>query len=76
MAKADGKNLNSNLKSLAEITEWFDDQEEIDVEEGLNKVREAVALIKASKERLKKIENEFEEIKKGIASEEKNKAEM
>lgn len=58
------KNLNSNLKRLAEITEWFDNREEIDVEEGLNKVKEAVNLIKASKERLKGIENEFEEIKK------------
>lgn len=62
--KPDGKNLNSNLKRLAEITKWFDDQEEVDVEEGLNKVKEAVTLIKASKERLKGIENEFEEIKK------------
>lgn len=58
------KNLNSNLKRLTEITEWFDNREEIDVEEGLNKVKEAVNLIKASKERLKGIENEFEEIKK------------
>ena len=39
---------------------------EIDVEEGLEKVKEAVVLIKLSKERLRKIENEFEEIKKEI----------
>ena len=64
--KPDAKNLNDNLKRLAEITEWFDDQEEIDVEEGLKKVKEAVELIKVSKERLKTIENEFEEIKKGV----------
>lgn len=72
--KTDAKNLNSNLKKLAEITEWFDKQEEIDVEEGLKKVKEAVSLIKASKERLKGIENEFEEIKKevDIEYEEKN----
>ncbi|MBI2449973.1 MAG: exodeoxyribonuclease VII small subunit [Candidatus Nealsonbacteria bacterium] len=62
----DAKNLNTNLKRLAEITEWFDDQEEIDVEQGLEKVKEAVSLIKMSKERLKEIENEFEEIKKEI----------
>ena len=60
------KNLNINLKRLAEITEWFDSREEIDIEEGLEKVKEAVSLIKASKERLKAIENEFEEIKKEI----------
>ena len=67
--KQDNKNLNSNLKRLAEITEWFDQQEEIDVEEGLNKVKEASSLIKASKERLKAVENEFEEIKKEMDAE-------
>lgn len=68
--KSDTKNLNSNLKRLSEITQWFDSQEEIDVEEGLNKVKEAVGLIKASKERLKVVENEFEEIKKEMDAEE------
>jgi len=73
--KLDAKNLNDSLKHLAEITEWFDNREEIDVEEGLKKVKEAVELIKASKERLKTIENEFEEIKKGIdVKEEKEEA--
>ncbi len=68
--KPDAKNLNNSLKRLSEITEWFDNQEKIDIEEGLKKVKEAVELIKASKERLKTIENEFEEIKKGIDIEE------
>ena len=68
--KQDAKNLNSNLKRLSEITEWFDSREEIDVEEGLKKVKEAVELIKVSKERLRAVENEFEEIKKGIDVEE------
>jgi len=58
------KNLSSNLKRLSEITDWFENQEEVDVEEGLEKVKEAASLIKASKERLKAVENEFEEIKK------------
>ncbi|OGZ24907.1 MAG: hypothetical protein A2896_02150 [Candidatus Nealsonbacteria bacterium RIFCSPLOWO2_01_FULL_43_32] len=62
--KLDSKSLNANLKRLAEITDWFENQEEIDVEEGLEKVKEAAALIKASKERLKAVENEFEEIAK------------
>ena len=70
--KSGTKNLSSNLKRLSEITKWFDNQEEIDVEEGLNKVKEAVLLIKVSKKRLKAIENEFEEIKKEIDIEEKN----
>lgn len=72
MAKEEpnNQNLNTNLKKLAEITEWFEDQEEIDVEEGLKKVKEAVKIIKASKGRLKEIENEFEEIKKEVGLEE------
>ena len=69
--KADTKNLNTNLKKLSEISEWFDNQDEIDVEEGLKKVKEAVELIKTSKERLKEVENEFEEIKKEIDGESK-----
>lgn len=71
--KPDIKNLNNSLKLLAEITEWFDNQEEIDVEEGLKKVKEAAGLIKTSRERLRAIENEFEEIKKGIDIEEETK---
>ncbi len=71
MPKEDTQNLNSNLKRLAEITEWFDEQEEVDLEEGLKKVKEAVGLIKTSKFRLKEIENEFEEIKKEIDIENK-----
>ena len=65
----ESKNLNNNLKKLAEIAEWFDKREEVDVEVGLEKVKEAVGLIKESKERLKKIENEFKEIKREIDSE-------
>lgn len=66
MPKKETQNLNSNLKRLIEITEWFDGQEEVDVEEGLKKVKEAVGIIKISRGRLKEIENEFEEIKKEI----------
>ena len=66
---AEAKNLKNNLKKLEEISTWFNNQEEVDLEEGLNKVKEAVVLIKASKEQLKQIENEFEEIKKEITLE-------
>jgi len=69
MAKTN-KNLNENLKKLEEISQWFDNSKEVDVEEGLEKVKEAVVLIKESKERLKQIENEFEEIKKEVEKEE------
>ena len=62
-------NLNTNLKKLEEISNWFDNSRELDVEEGLENVKEAVVLIKESKERLKQIENEFEEIKKEVEAE-------
>ncbi len=62
--------LTKSLKELAEITDWFDNQEEIDIEEGLKKVKKAAELIKISRRRLRSIENEFEEIKKDIDVEE------
>ncbi len=58
------KNLTLNLKKLAEIAQWFEESEEVDVEEGIKKVKEAASIIKESRERLKEIENEFEEVKK------------
>jgi len=60
------QDLTGDLKKLLAISEWFEKQEEVDVEEGLKKVKEAAVLIKASRERLKEVENEFEEIKKEI----------
>ncbi len=62
-------NLSSDLKRLSQIAEWFDTQKDLDVEEGLQKVKEAAALIKACKERLREVENEFVEIKKDIEKE-------
>jgi len=63
------KNLNQNLKKLSLIAEWFEKQKEIDVEEGLEKVKEAASIIKEAKKQFKDIENEFEEIKKDIEEE-------
>jgi len=62
-------NLSDKLKKLGTIVSWFEDQEEIDVEKGLQLVKEGAALIKQSKEQLKEIENEFQEIKKDLSSE-------
>lgn len=59
-------NVDEKLKRLTEIADWFDNQDEVDVEQGLEKVKEASTLIAESKSRLKEIENEFEEIKKEI----------
>ncbi|MDD5752873.1 MAG: exodeoxyribonuclease VII small subunit [Candidatus Pacebacteria bacterium] len=58
------ENLNQNLKKLNQIIEWFENQEDLDVELGLKKVKEGMEIIKDLKKRLKKVENEFEEIKK------------
>ncbi len=63
-------NLNENLEKLAETAEWFENREDIDVEEGLKKVKEAVEIIKESKKRLREIENEFEKVKKELGEEE------
>jgi exonuclease VII small subunit len=63
------KNLGSGLKKLSEIVSWFEEKEEVDVEEGLKKVKEASLIIKESKKRLKEIENEFHEIKKEVDDE-------
>lgn len=60
------KNLKDSLAKLNEIVEWFENQEEVDVEEGLSKVREGAALVKTSKKRLSEIENEFEQIKREV----------
>jgi exodeoxyribonuclease VII small subunit len=62
-------NLTQSLKKLEEIVEWFENQGEVDVEKGIEKVKEGVALIKLSRERLKKVENEFEEVKKELEKE-------
>lgn len=59
-------NLSESLKKLEEITEWFNDQQEVDVEKGLEKVKEGVQLVKASRARLQEVENEFEDVKKEL----------
>ena len=69
MAKKENSNINltKSLGELGEIVRWFENEEEIDVEKGLEKVREGAELIKLCKERLAKIENEFKEIEKEIS---------
>ena len=66
MAQAKKQNLKEYLKQIEKITTWFDDQEEIDIEEALEKVKQAAKLIKTSKDKLAQVENEFKEIKKAV----------
>lgn len=59
-------NLKDSLKKLNAIVEWFEAQEEIDVEAGLEKVKEGAVLVKNCKARLSEIENEFQIIQKDV----------
>lgn len=63
-------NLKDSLKKLKDIVDWFDNQEEVDVEMGLEKVKEGAGLIKESKQQLKNLENEFEKVKEELEEEE------
>jgi exonuclease VII small subunit len=67
-------NINDSLKKLGEIVDWFEKQKEVDVEIGLEKVKDGARLIKIARERLRQIENEFEEVKKEIEEDEEDKA--
>lgn len=64
------QSINEQLGQLETIVKWFESQKEVDVEKGLDKMKEGAVLIKALKSRLKEVENEFEEIKKGLDDEE------
>ena len=66
---AEETNLTESIKQLEAIAEWFENQQDVDVEQGLTKVKEAAALIKKSKARLAVIENEFKTVEKEISGE-------
>ena len=66
--KSDTVNLTKSLAELGDIVSWFENQSNVDVEVGLEKVRATAALITASKTRLSEIENEFRELEKEIGS--------
>ena len=57
------------MGKLTKIVEWFNEQEEVDVELGLEKVKEGAELIKVCRKRLSEVENEFKEIEKSVAKE-------
>lgn len=60
------ESLSESIKKLEEIVSWFEAQEEVDVEAGLEKFKEGAALVKESRTRLKEIENEFREVEKEL----------
>ncbi len=61
--------LGESLKRIQGIVSWFENQEEVDVEKGLEKIKEGAELIKDSRARLKEIENEFEVVKRELETE-------
>jgi exodeoxyribonuclease VII small subunit len=67
MSKKTTNNLKDNLKKLGEIVSWFESEEDLDLEKALDQVKLGTELIKESKEKLKDIENQFKEIKKGLS---------
>ena len=63
------KNLQNALKQLEKIVEDLNEKD-VDVEVGLEKFKEGVALIKFCRGRLQKAENEFEKLKSELNVEE------
>ena len=58
--------LQELMTKLEKTVEWFQSREDIDLEQGLERVKEAATLIKTLKGKLKEIENEFIEIKRDL----------
>ncbi len=71
MTQGNKNKISESLGKLEEIVAWFEKQKEVDVEEGLEKVKAGAELIKELKQRLQKVENEFHEIKQGLQEESK-----
>jgi len=59
-------NLKESIGKLNEIVDWFENQEKVDVEAGLEKVKEGAKLVKDCKTRLAEVQNEFEKIRKEV----------
>jgi len=68
--KNDKENISQSLEKLEQIIQWFDGQEQVDVQQGLDKVREGAVLVKELRGRLKEVENEFQELKKDLEHDE------
>lgn len=67
MIAEDKFNFTKAYKEVEEINQWFQ-EEETDLEEALQKYDRGMELIQKCKDRLKKAENKFEEIKKKYTS--------
>lgn len=64
--KKESDTIGESLDRLEKLVSWFDEQEQVQVEEGLKKVKEGAVLVKQLRSRLKEVENEFKEVKKDL----------
>ncbi len=60
------QSFSKNFRQLQQIVAWFDEQREIDVEEGMIKAKLAAELIQLCSHRLHQLENEFTAIKQEL----------
>ena len=67
-------NFTKAYQEVEEINDWFQ-KEDIDLDEALEKFQRGMDLIKKCKERLKDVQNRFEEIKKKYSVEKENQGE-
>lgn len=67
--KKEQEDIGASLEKLEKIVSWFDEQDEVRVEEGLEKVKEGAVLVKELRKSLKEVENEFKEVKKDLEEE-------
>jgi exodeoxyribonuclease VII small subunit len=65
MAKSK-EDISESLAKLEKIVAWLDEQDQVDVQEGLARVKEGAALVKELRARLKEVENEFREVKEEL----------
>ncbi len=66
MTKDTKQALGKSMKKLEEIANWFENQEEIDIENGIEKAKEGASLLVSTRKQLDNVENEFKEIKKTL----------
>ena len=57
------QNFGKLMQQLQSIVAWYDQQQDLDIEESLDKAKDAAKLIKLCSQRLVQLENEFIKIK-------------
>ncbi len=58
-------NFSKSYTDLQKIVEWFE-KDEVDLEEGIKKFEDGLAIVKELKEYLGKMENKIRDLKKSI----------